>query len=82
MRAHSGGAYCNCNRKPRPPRTAWEAHPDHADPVCPECLAIERGEEYATPTGPEPLTEYEIECQAAGHRVLVRRDGMLREGER
>ena len=79
MRAHSGGACCGCGRKPKAPRTAWPRHPHHPDPVCPECLAIERGEEYTPPTGPEPLTEYEIACQAAGHRVLVWRDGMLHE---
>ena len=71
------GPCCNCGGSPRPPRTAWPTHPAYGDPVCPTCYAIETG--ATTASGPEPLTAYEIECQAAGHRVLVWRDGMLHE---
>ena len=77
------GPCCDCGRSPRPPRTALPTHTAYGDPVCNECLAIERGVEYVAPGGPEPLTEYEIACQAAGHRILEWRGGMLRErGER
>ena len=53
------GACIGCGCKPRPPRTAWPAHPAYREPMCLPCQAIEAGVPYVEQTAPEPLAEGE-----------------------
>jgi len=43
MPARTKGACIGCGRHPRPPRTAWDAHPATGEPCCPLCVDTTRG---------------------------------------